>query len=198
MSQTNDRPFAVAAISGSLRDGSLNTALLQAAIELAPPGVVIRELPVGDLPFYNPQLDREDGLPETVARFRDALRAADALLIATPEYNHGLPAQLKNAIDWGSRPVRAEAPLFEMPVGIMGASPGIAGTARAQQHLKLVLMAAGSHPMGAPTVILNQARDKFDDDRRLVDEPTRQRVRSLLERLVEWAHRLRRVEEDIR
>ena len=116
----------VLGIAGSLRSASYNRALLRAARELAPAGAEIVDFDLRELPFYDGDVEAA-GDPEAVAAFKDAIRAADALLIATPEYNHGLPGVLKNAIDWASRPALA-SPLAGKPVAIMGASTGRGGT----------------------------------------------------------------------
>jgi chromate reductase, NAD(P)H dehydrogenase (quinone) len=182
--------FRVLGISGSLRRHSFNSALLAAAEESAPEGVTVVPHAVDDLPFYNPDLERPDAVPASVRAFRTALREADALLIATPEYNHSLPAVLKNAVDWASRPVRFEAPLAGMPVALMGAATGAVGTARAQEHLLSVLLATGAFPMGHPSLIVGKAAERFDDSGRLTDAATRARLAALLEALRAWAHRL--------
>ncbi|HWK41182.1 MAG TPA: NAD(P)H-dependent oxidoreductase, partial [Croceibacterium sp.] len=117
-------------IAGSLRAGSLNRALLRAAADLAPAGVTIERFDLMQVPLYNGDVE-EAGDPPGVAAFKQAIAAADGVLIATPEYNHGVPGVMKNAIDWASRPPRG-APLGGKPVGLIGASPGMTGTARGQ------------------------------------------------------------------
>lgn len=183
-------PFRVLGISGSLRRQSYNAGLLGAAVDLAPDGVAVVPYGVHDLPFYNPDLERPGEVPAAVRDFRAALTGADALLVATPEYNHSLPAVLKNALDWASRPVRFEAPLAGLPVGLMGAATGAVGTARAQEHLLSVLLAAGALPMSHPSLVVGRAAERFDPSGRLVDAATRARLAALLDALRAWAHRL--------
>jgi chromate reductase, NAD(P)H dehydrogenase (quinone) len=127
----------VIAFAGSLRRNSLNRALVRAARELAPEGLTIESLEIGGLPFYNGDVEAA-GDPPAVTAFKDALRAADGVLIATPEYNDGIPGVLGTALDWGSR-LPGRAPLSGKPVAVMGASPSQIGTARAQLHLRQVL-----------------------------------------------------------
>lgn len=133
----------VVGISGSLRPGSHNTELLRAAAEALPPGaqlVVFDRL--AELPHYEPELDAA-GPPEAAESLREALRSADALLIATPEYNGSLPGALKNAIDWGSRP-RGDAALAGLPTAVIGASTGLFGAVWAQADARRVLGIAGA------------------------------------------------------
>jgi chromate reductase len=162
----------ILAISGSLRAASYNTALLRAATELAPEGVTLRLHPLNDLPFFNQ--DVEDlGDPEPVAVWKAAVRDADGLLIACPEYNGGLTAVLKNAIDWASR--GKPAPLEGKIACAMGASPGMTGTVRAQDALRLNLKRAGCDLAPLNDVLVGQANTKFDNGV-LIDERTRQAI----------------------
>lgn len=116
--------------AGSLRGASYNRGLLRAAAELAPAGIIVEVFDLSDLPFYNQDVE-DAGEPAAVVAFKQAIARADALLVATPEYNHGVPGVLKNAIDWASRP-RVTSPLRDRAVAVMGASPGHGSTARAQ------------------------------------------------------------------
>ena len=168
-------------IAGSLRSGSHNRALIRAARELAPAGVEIVELDLRELPFYDGDVEAA-GDPETVAAFKDAIRAADALLIATPEYNRGIPGVLKNAIDWASRPALA-SPLAGKPVGIMGASTGRGGTRRAQQQLRDALEFPRAVVLDEPRVLVPEAFMRFDEHGKLVDEETRASIAELLDSL---------------
>src|SRR5262245_65082316 len=124
----------VLGVAGSLRLGSLNRALLRAAVARAPEGMAIETFDLIDVPLYNGDVEAA-GDPPGVAAFKDAIRAADAVLFVTPEYNHGVPGVMKNAVDWASRPAR-DAALNGKPVGIIGASPGQVGTARGQSQLR--------------------------------------------------------------
>jgi chromate reductase len=131
-----------------------------------------------------------DGEPLTVADFKRAIAAADALLIATPEYNHCVPGVLKNAIDWASRPARRSV-LTGKPVAIMGASTGRGGTARAQAHLRDGLAYTNGLVLPLPEVLVDFAGEKFDDDGNLTDQETRDEIRDLLVSLAAWTRRLR-------
>ncbi|HEX5727028.1 MAG TPA: NAD(P)H-dependent oxidoreductase [Longimicrobiaceae bacterium] len=178
------RPLRFIGIAGSLRADSYNRALLRAAQELAPEGVTVDTFDLAELPLYNEDLELE-GVPDAVQALRTAIREADALLIATPEYNHGIPGVLKNAVDWASRPVSSSA-LAGKPAAIMGASPGQTGTARAQAQLRQSFVFTRTLALLQPEVLVFRAHEKFDVDGRLTDEPTRRFVRKLLEALVEW------------
>ncbi|MHB8573222.1 MAG: NADPH-dependent FMN reductase [Candidatus Dormibacteria bacterium] len=182
-----EAPLVVAALAGSLRRDSLNRGLLRAAAEAAPEGVEVRELEIGSLPLYSEDLDSE-GAPAAVLALREAVRAADAVLIATPEYNGSVPAALKNAIDWVSRP-RRDATWNQKPVAIMGATPGQYGTAWAQDHLRRILSVVGADVLGNSVQVAG-AWDLFDGQGNLTDEPTRLAVAELLQELAEHADRL--------
>ena len=179
----------VLGIAGSLRAGSYNRALLRAAQELAPEGVEIATFDLAPIPPYNAHVEAK-GHPASVAALKAAIREADALLIATPEYNRSIPGVLKNAIDWASRPP-TDSPLNGKPVAVMGASTGSFGTVRAQNHLRQVCLAANMLPLNRPEVYVTRAADKFDSAAKLVDEPTRQRVAQLLQALAQWTLQLR-------
>ena len=181
-------PLRIVGISGSLRKGSFNTAALRAAIELAPEGVSIEQAEIGDLPLYNDDV-RQAGYPPPVERLRSQLTAADAILLVTPEYNYSVSGVMKNAIDWASRP--PNQPFDGKPVAIMGASGGLLGTARAQYHLRQMLVFLNAHPINKPEVMIGQAAQKFDEAGRLTDEPTREFVSKLLVSLAAWTERLR-------
>lgn len=177
----------VAGLSGSLRRASYNTALLRAAAELMPPGMSLAIVDISLLPMYNQ--DVEAPFPQTVVEFRARLEQADAVLIATPEYNASISGALKNALDWASRPPRP--PLSGKPVAIMGASTGNFGTLRAQLHLRQILTHLGALPLGKPEVLIARAEQAFDSDRRLVDETARAFLRELLFALANWAQKVR-------
>jgi chromate reductase len=171
-------------ISGSLRRGSLNTAALQAASSLAPDGVEVEIAQIRDLPHYDEDV-RQAGLPAPVARLREQVRGADALLIACPEYNHGIPGVLKNAIDWLSRP--PEQPFAGKPVACLGVSPGRFGTARAQMQLRDVLFALGVLLLPRQPLLIGESKQAFDDAGQLVDEATRDRLAGLVQALADWS-----------
>jgi chromate reductase len=176
-------------IAGSLRAGSLNRALLRAARELAPPGMRIDDFDIAPIPAYNADVEAA-GDPPPVAALKQAIREADALLFATPEYNYGIPGVLKNAIDWASRPP-ARTPLRGKPAAIMGASVGSGGTIRAQLALRQCFVFTQTLALLQPEVLVAKAEAKFDAEGRLVDEPTRGHVHKLLEALRDWTLRLR-------
>jgi len=179
----------VIGISGSLRKGSFNTAALRAAQGLAPEGMTIERAEIGDLPLYNDDV-RAAGFPPPAERLRAQIAAADAVLLVTPEYNYSISGVLKNAIDWASRP--PNQPFEGKPVAIMGASPGLFGSARAQYHLRQMLIFLNAMPLNRPEVMIGQAQNKFDADGNLTDEPTREFIRKLLVALRDWTLRLQR------
>jgi chromate reductase len=177
----------VLGISGSLRKGSYNTALLRAASELLPKSMTLEVFDLSSIPLHNDDV-RALGFPKPVQEFRDRIAAADALLIATPEYNYSIPGVLKNAIDWASRP--PDPPLDGKPAAIMGASTGDFGTVRAQMHLRQVCVFCNMFPVNKPEVLVMRAREKFDASGRLIDETARGFMRDLLTALVDWTQRL--------
>ncbi len=182
-------PVHVLGFAGSLRRGSYNKMALRAAGELLPEGMTLETFDLAPIPLYNEDV-RVAGGPEPVQRFKDRIRAADALLIVSPEYNYSIPGVLKNAIDWASRPV-AESPLNGKPAALMGASTGHFGTVRAQMHWRDVFVFTGMLALVKPEVRIAYAEQKFDAEGRLVDEPYRKEIRALLVALQAWVHRLR-------
>jgi chromate reductase len=183
-----DSKFRIVGIAGSLRRASFNRSLLNAAVELSPAQLAIAIHEIGTLPFYNQDVEDEH-VPDTVATLRQAVRDADGILIATPEFNYGVPGVLKNAIDWLSRPPRQSA-LNRRPVAIMGASAGMTGTARAQMQLRQAFVFTNSYVMCQPEVLVSHARDKFDGAGHLTDEPTRQFLARFLNEFASWISRV--------
>lgn len=175
--------------AGSIRRESFNRALLAAARQVAPVGMTIDVVEIGQLPFYSADVEQE-GDPMSVAGFKTALQEADGVLIATPEYNGGIPGALTNAIDWASR-LPGRAPLTGKPVALMGASPGQIGTARAQVHLRHILGLVHARVLPPPELLLARAHEKFDAQRRLTDEAARKVLATLLDRFAFWIHRER-------
>jgi chromate reductase, NAD(P)H dehydrogenase (quinone) len=172
----------ILALSGSLRRGSHNTLLLRAAAELAAPGdEVVVWSGIGELPHYS-QDDDVEPAPAAVAAFRAAVRAADAVLISTPEYNHSIPGALKNALDWASRPHTTNA-FRDKPVAVIGSSAGIFGAVWAQAELRKVLAAMGARVSDVELGV-GQAETRFDDEGHLVDEDVRDQLRTALGTLV--------------
>jgi chromate reductase len=182
------RPLRVLGFAGSLRAASYNRMLLRAAVELAPEGMEVEVFDIGGIPLFNEDVEAA-GTPPAVEAFREAIRRADALLIATPEYNHGVPGVLKNAVDWASRPPRKSA-LAGKPAAVFGASPGATGTARAQTQLRASFVFTDTPVLPQPEVLVFRAHEKFDADGRLSDEPTRAFVARLLVALADWTRRL--------
>ena len=177
----------VLGIAGSLRAGSFNRSLLRAAQELAPAGMQITAFDLAPIPLYNADVEAK-GDPEPVAALKSAIRQADALLIATPEYNFGVPGVLKNAIDWASRPP-GKSVLEGKPAALLGATPGHGGTARAQLALRQSFVFTRTAVLPGPEVLVAEAPERFGEDGTLRDESTRKHVRDLLERLVRWTNR---------
>jgi chromate reductase len=143
---------------------------------------------LSEIPLYDADLEAQ-GDPEPVQALKAAIGEADALLVATPEYNHGVPGVLKNAIDWASRPARSSV-LGGKPAAIFGASPGVTGTARAQAQLRQAFVFTDTPVLPQPEILVYRAKDKFDEDGRLTDEKTREFVSRLLVALLDWTRRL--------
>jgi len=177
----------VLGFAGSLRKASFNKALLRAAVEVAPASMAIEIFDLEGIPPFNQ--DHEMQPPEKVKEFKARIRAADAVLIATPEANYSVPGVLKNAIDWASRPY-GDSAFDGKPAAIMGASVGMIATARAQYHLRQCCVFLNMYPVNQPEVMVPFAQDKIDENGRLVDEPTRKRIGELLISLMAWTKRL--------
>lgn len=178
-------PVRILAIPGSLRAGSLNRSLLLAARDLAPVGVVVELVDLRPIPFYDGDVEAA-GDPEPVHDLKARLRAADALLLATPEYNGTIPGVLQNAIDWLSRPRGASA-LAGKPVGIVTATPSPRGGARVQAHLAAVLTSAGAAPLAGGTVLVREASGALAADGAVADPVVRDRLRALVAALADTA-----------
>jgi chromate reductase len=173
---------------GSLRKGSYNKALMRVAVELAPEDAKIEVFDLEGIPPFNQDLERQP--PQIVKDFKAKIRKADALLIASPEYNYSVPGVLKNAIDWASRPYGDNA--FEgKPVAIMSASIGSLGGARAQYHLRQSFIFLDMHPLNRPEVMMPFAQDNVDANGNVTNEHTRQLIQELLEVLVQWTRKLK-------
>jgi chromate reductase len=180
----------VLGIAGSFRKGSFNSMALAVAIELAPPGVLVESYDYRDIPFYDGDVEVASGIPAAAEKLREKIRAADALLIVTPEYNASVPGLLKNALDWTSR--GAQQPLAGKPVAIMGASPGALGTIRSQLHLRQILLNVGAQVMVGPQVLIAGAGQRFSPEGKLNDEGTQQFIRDLLAGLAKWTRQLKK------
>ena len=183
-----DTRLRVLAISGSLRKASFNSGLLRAAIEIAPEGMEVTIFDIRDLPFYDGDVEAE-GDPAAVTALKSAIRDADAVMFATPEYNWGTSGVLKNAIDWASRD-REEGSLMGKPATIIGAG-GRSGTARAQMQLIETLAETGSVVMVKPGVQVQAFSPmQFDSDGNLTDDETRDLLRRHLEAFARWTIQL--------
>jgi len=181
-------PIDILGIPGSLRQASYNKAALKAAQELLPVGATLEIFGLEGVPPFSE--DDERTLPPRVVALKARVRAADAILIATPEYNYSVPGVLKNAIDWASRPY-GDNVWDGKPVALIGASPGPHGTARAQYHLRQSFVFLNMYPVNRPEVMISNAAQRFDTQGHLADEALRARIRQLLEALVAWTRRLR-------
>jgi chromate reductase len=181
--------LSVLAFSGSLRAKSYNTALLHEAKRLAPAGMGIEIASLREIPLYDADVEAR-GMPAAVTALSARVKGADALLIATPEYNFSFPGVLKNAIDWLSRPP-LDAVLMRKPVAIAGAG-GRLGSARAQYHLRQVLGCLSMLPVPRPEVFVLNAWEKFDADGRLKDDLAVKQIGELLVALADWTLLLRR------
>ena len=179
--------FRILGFAGSLRKDSYNKSLLRAASELVPEGVELEIFDLEGIPLFNQDLENQP--VEKVKEFKAKIRAADAVLIATPEYNYSIPGVLKNAIDCASRPYGDNA-LAHKPVAIMGASPGMIGTARAQYHLRQCFVFLSCSALNQPEVMVSFAQEKIDKDGKVTDQTTRELIRKLIENLIALTRRL--------
>ena len=178
----------VLGVCGSLRRASFNMMALRACHELLPEGMTMEIAEIGDLPLFNQDVF-DQGLPAPARRFRDQVAAADGILIATPEYNFSLPAALKNAIDWGSRP--PSQVFHDKPVAIFSASPGPLGGARVQYDARRILGQLWAHVLPRPEVFIGMVAGKFDAQGRLTDETTRKFLTELLAGFKTWIARMK-------
>lgn len=180
-------------LSGSLRTASFNTSLLRALPELAPPTLRFTLHTVAGIPVYNGDDEDAHGLPAAVVALRTAIRQSDGLIIATPEYNNGVPGPLKNALDWCSRPPAPHG-LEAVPTAILGASDGVVGTARSQHALRQTLVALNAPTFMIPQVLVGRAQDKIDTGGKLIDASTRDFIRGWLLEVERWMRRFPRSE----
>src|SRR5262245_52481776 len=168
-------------IAGSLRRESYNRSALRAAIDLVPEGAWIETFELDELPIFNQ--DHEQDPHPSVVELKRRIREADAILFVTPEHNYSIPAVLKNAIDWGTRPYGDNA-WNGKAAAVMGASPGVLGTARAQYHLRQTLVSLNLFTVNQPEVMIGSVHERFDEDGNLKDERTKEHIRELLQNLV--------------
>lgn len=180
----------IAAISGSLREASYNTASLHALAELAPAALSVDIITLEDIELFNEDVEAS-GWPKNVKALRQRVSPADGLIVATPEYNYGIPGVLKNALDWLSRPT-GKGPISGMPATIIGASPSTVGTARAQSHLRQVFFYNAIPLLPTAEVLIANAADRFDDEGKLVHEPTRKFLTEMLRKFEPWVRQHRK------
>ncbi len=180
------RQFNFVAISGSLRVNSYNTMVLKVLQKIAPENIVIEHLSVASVPFYNYDLHQKD-FPHSVEELTDKIKKSDAVIFVTPEYNYSVPGVLKNAIDIISR--SPQKPFDMKPVGIIGASTGMLGTARAQYHLRQIMVFVNAYVMNQPEIMIANAADKFDENGNLKDEKTLDLIRRFIESLADFSTR---------
>jgi len=176
-----EKQFKILAFAGSLRKGSYNKALVRAAVEIAPQNVKMEVFDIEGIPPFNQDLENTPS--EKVKEFKEKIRNADALLIATPEYNYSVPGVLKNALDWASRPYQQNV-LTGKPVALMSASTGRFGGVRAQCHLRQSFVRLNAYTFNQPEVMLSSAAENVDANGRLTNEDTRTLIKQLIEALV--------------
>jgi chromate reductase, NAD(P)H dehydrogenase (quinone) len=174
-------------IAGSVRRESYNRAALRAATQLLPEGATIDIFEIDGLPGFSQ--DEEQNPPAKVVELKKRIREADAILIVTPEYNYSVPGVLKNAIDWASRPY-GDSAWNGKPAAIMGASIGAIGTARAQYHLRQMMVFLNMFPINQPEVMIGNAQNRFDSQGNLTDDLTKDLIRQLLQNLIKWTRRI--------
>src|SRR5215472_14221021 len=175
-------------ISGGNRKGSYNTALIEAARELLPENATLEIADVPTLPVYSQDIERAP--PSEVLRLKEKVKAADAILIATPEHNYSIPAVLKNIIEWVARPPGNNS-WSGKPAAIVSASSGVRGGVRAQMHLRAIMVDLNMYPINIPQLYVGNASARFDEKLRLADPEMRGIYEKLLRALVEWTIRLR-------
>ncbi len=179
--------FRLLGISGSLRSSSFNSGLIRAARDLVAPEAEFEIFDISAIPLYSEDMYTR-GFPPVVTELREKIRASDALVLSTPEYNYSVSGVLKNAIDWASRP--PEQPFLDKPIAIMGAASGAFGTARAQYHLRQCFVFLDSRVLSRPEVLVGLAASKFDDRGNLTHEETRDQVAAQMKALIAWVKRL--------
>lgn len=184
----SDQTLTILGIAGSLRKSSFNRGLLRAAHKLTPEGVVIEDFDLEGVPLYNQ--DDDGNPPARVTEFKTRIRAADAILFVTPEYNYSIPGVLKNAIDWASRPY-GDSAWDGKPVAVMGATSGLQGTSRAQYHLRQCFVFLNMYPVNRPEVMIAGASQKFDAAGNLTDEKAQELIGRLLVALSDWTRKLK-------
>lgn len=181
-----EKKINIVGISGSLRKGSFNTMLLNAAVGMAPEEAHIDIVEIRDLPLFDGDL--EATMPQVVLDFKAKIKAADGILFVSPEYNYSIPGGLKNALDWASRPY-GDNSFDGKPAAIMSASPGMLGGARMQYHLRQTFVFLNVHAFNRPEIMVPFANTKFDESGALIDQPTIEHLKPFLASFVEWTKR---------
>ena len=176
------------AFAGSLRKGSYNKAILRAAAKLLPQNAEMEIFDLEGIPLFNQDLERQ--ALAKIKELKEKIKAADAILIATAEYNYSIPGVLKNAIDWASRPY-GDNSFDSKPLAIMGASTGSIATARAQYHLRQSCVFLNMHPLNKPEVMIGMVQEKLDENGELKDEKTKEIIKSMLVNLIDLTKQLR-------
>ena len=188
----NHKDFQILGLAGSLRRASFHRGILRAAHEVGPEWMSCESFDLSRIPYFNQDIE-DEGIPEPVKELREKIHTHDAVLIATPEYDYAIPGVLTAALDWALRSRHDPTPFRHKPVGIVGASPGGAGTASGQMVLRQILLHPPAYVMPEPRMLIPFSRQKFDPQTgELVDEETRDRLRRFLEALVEWSERVGR------
>jgi chromate reductase len=185
----NQRDFRILGLAGSLRRASFHRGIIRAALEVAPEWMSCESFDLSRIPYFNQDIEDEE-YPEPVKELRERIRAYDAVLIATPEYDYAIPGVLTSALDWCLRSRYDPTPFRHKPVGIVGASPGGGGTARGQMVMRQILLHPPAYVMPEPQMLIPFSGQKFDGETGdLVDEETRERLRRFLMALAEWSQR---------
>jgi len=190
-----NKKVSILGFAGSLRKDSYNKAILSAALELLPGDAVLEIFDLEGIPLFNQDLENDP--PQRLIDFKAKIKAADAILIATPEYNYSISGVLKNAIDCASRPY-GDSAFQGKPVAVMGASIGMLGTARAQYHLRQSFVFLDMYPVNHPEVMVPFVNQKVDQEGRLTDAKTRELIAQLLDSLVDWTFKLRGEKRELR
>ena len=178
-----EKTLTILGIAGSLRRASYNRGALRAAQELVPEGAKIEIFDLDGIPPFNQ--DEERNPPAKVKELKERVRAADGILLSTPEYNYSVPGVLKNAIDWASRPY-GDSAWNDKPVAVMGASIGNSGTTRAQYHLRQSFVFLNMHAMNGPEVMIANGPERFDEQGNLKDAKTKEMIQKMLQNFVAW------------
>jgi chromate reductase len=186
----NHRDFRILGLAGSLWRASVHRGIVRAAHEVAPEWISCENFDLARIPYFNQDIE-DEGIPEPVKELREKIRAYEAVLIATPEYDYAIPGVLTSALDWCLRSRHEPTHFRHKPVGIVRASPGGCGTARGQMVLRQILLHPPAYVMPEPQMFIPFSRQKFDAETGdLLDEETRERLRRFLSALAEWTHRI--------